>query len=244
MSLEGQEQEPLLEQDFIQQQDFIPSSKQQSTLMTCLNLLSLIGKVYFNPVGLGLITVPYAFATLGWLSSISLIILLTILSIYSALKIHQSLEITDSNGLDGLANTAFGTGSGVLVDLLITLQLILLSSSSLILFADGFVLLFPNLEIYKRFVVVLGFLVITPFGITELYSIRVMSGISILSFLILLITIVYDGSTTGQRPGSFTEPMETELLPRGKSFLRQDYHLHFQLDYCLLVLMLMHYSRL
>jgi Transmembrane amino acid transporter protein len=125
------------------------------------------------------------------------------------------LQIADCTGLDTLANKAFGTGSGVLVDLLITLQLILLSSSSLILFADGIVLLLPQLQDHKRLVVILGFLVITPFGITELYSIRTMSFVSLLSLLLLLFTVVYDGSTTIQRPGSFREPMDTRLLPTG-----------------------------
>jgi hypothetical protein len=44
-----EEQQPLLGDNFIQQQDFIPSSKQQSTFMTILNLMSLISTRRLTP---------------------------------------------------------------------------------------------------------------------------------------------------------------------------------------------------
>lgn len=116
-----------------------------------------------------------------------------------------------------MANRAFGNGSGVFVDFLITLQLVLLSSSSLILFADGMILLFPQALVYKRFLVILGFLFVTPFGITELYSVRIMSLVATLSFVGLLGTLIYDGVTTETSPGSFRDPMETSIWPSGLS---------------------------
>lgn len=195
------EETPLL----ISDESHTPSSTFKQTTINSLNLL----------MGMGLLSLPFAFAKLGWLLAITLLSVFCLMALFTACLIAKCMaaDSKPTSMLD-IADLAFGKSGRLFVGTIYTLELFTASVAMLILFADSIASLFPQLTKYKPVIVGLAVLLLTPVTWQRsLSKISFLSILGVLSLFIFILTLLFDGLTYDQSPGSILVPAQTNLWP-------------------------------
>ncbi|KAJ7357064.1 transmembrane amino acid transporter protein-domain-containing protein [Mycena albidolilacea] len=175
---------------------------------------STFGQTLFNCVamlvGIGLLSVPLAFAYSGWLMGTVLILSYGFISCYTA-KILGRIILTDTSlrCYSDIARKAFGPWSTPFISLMFCLELFAVSVLLVTLYADSLHSLLPRFsaDTYKLSSLIL----ILPTVFLPLSFLSYSSILGILSTIVIIFVILVDGLSKQTAPGSLWSPAETSL---------------------------------
>ncbi|WVZ06404.1 hypothetical protein V8G54_019750 [Vigna mungo] len=177
-----------------------PSAQDTVSLFhTCLNGLNAIS-------GVGILSVPYALASGGWLSLVLLFGIATA-ALYTGTLIKRCMDMnTNIRSYPDIGELAFGKTGRIIVSVSMYTELYLVSMGFLILEGDNLSNLFPNAKVHiaglaiagKQFFVILVSLIILPtvwLDSLSLLSYVSASGVfaSLLIILSITWTAIFDG---------------------------------------------------
>ncbi|KAI4346602.1 hypothetical protein L6164_007484 [Bauhinia variegata] len=140
-----------------------PSTKQVSFFKTCINGLNALS-------GVGILSIPYALASGGWLSLI-LLFGIAITAFYTGLLMKKCMDMnSDIRSYPDIGEQAFGKKGRMVISVSMYTELYLVATGFLILEGDNLNNMFPNMELElagfaiggKQFFVILIGLVIVP----------------------------------------------------------------------------------
>ncbi|KAK9050519.1 hypothetical protein SSX86_030510 [Deinandra increscens subsp. villosa] len=170
-----------------------------SFLHTCLNGLNALS-------GVGLITVPYALASGGWLG---LLLLVTIAAstFYTALLIKRCMDTDPAiRSYPDIGYRAFGRKGRIFVLLIMNIELYLVSTGFLIMEGDNLSNLFPHMDFHiygihvssrKSFVVIVSAIILPTIWLNSMKILSYISASGILASLIILGSIFWVGKFDG-----------------------------------------------
>jgi amino acid permease len=165
-------------------------------------------------MGIGIISIPFAFSKLGWLLALGLLCLFSLLAAYTATLLGILMKETQSRSIHDIAELAFGRVGRLMVGGLFTAELITASVAMLILFSNSLVSLFPSLFPFSRILIVVAWILLLPLTVSgEMNKLTYLSSVGVLSLVVLVSTILFNGLTTSQSPGSLLNPMPTSWQP-------------------------------
>ena len=162
---------------------------------TCFNGLNALS-------GVGILSIPYALASGGWLSLI-LLLAVAFISFYTGLLIQRCMDV-DSNirTYPDISERAFGNNGKMIVSILMSIELYLVATGFLILEGDNLQNLFPNIgfEILglriggkQSFTIIVGLIVLPSVWFDNM---SILSYISALAICYLFCTITYTSMAT------------------------------------------------
>ncbi|KAJ7666414.1 transmembrane amino acid transporter protein-domain-containing protein [Mycena rosella] len=161
-------------------------------------------------VGIGLLSVPLAFAHAGWVMGTVLILSYGFISCYTA-KILGRIILSDTSlrCYPDVGRKAFGPWSTPMISLLFCLELFAVSVLLVTLYADSLHSLLPRFssDTYKLWSLVI--LLLTVFLPLSLLSYSSILGIA--STVLIISVILVDGLTKHTTPGSLWSPAETSV---------------------------------
>lgn len=171
-----------------------------SSRSTLLNLLNLL-------LGIGLLSLPFAFSTLGWILS------LVLLTVFCALSCYTTCMIASfhTKSLDSVAKDAFGRNGGICVSVLICMELTAAAVAMTILVADSVVAMIGSSGGWDTKHIKIAFAVLaTPTCLLGMGKLSWMSAVGILCFANLMLIVVGDGAL-GVEGACWYKPQETVL---------------------------------
>ncbi|KAJ3275611.1 hypothetical protein HDV01_007614 [Terramyces sp. JEL0728] len=185
-----------------------PKSTFTQTTVNSLNLL----------MGMGLLSLPFAFYKLGWVLGISLLVLFCSLACYTAYLIGTCMEFETAAGKPtsfyDIAYMAYGAPGKYFMIVLFSLELLAAAVAMLILFADSLISLVPVLTPFKPQIMIGSILLLTPMTWQKSMSkISWVSFVGVLSLIVLTVAILWDGITNPTGPGSIFHPQQTNMWP-------------------------------
>jgi vesicular inhibitory amino acid transporter len=187
----------------------LPQSSLQQTIVNSLNLL----------MGIGLLSLPFSFSKLGWILGICLLFLFCCVACFTAHIIGDLLKHQAHQGpksLLDIADEAFGFYGQVFVGAMFTVELFAAGLAMLILFADSLVALVPMWVPYKVQLMVGAFVLLTPVTWQKsLCKLSWLSFVGVVSLLLLVIAVFWNGVSLNETPGSILHPAVTQLWPNG-----------------------------
>ncbi|KAK3042630.1 hypothetical protein RJ639_000882 [Escallonia herrerae] len=150
-------------------------------------------------LGIGLLTVPYALSSGGWLSLV-LFFLIAAISFYTGLLLIRCMDVDPSikSYLD-IAERAFGTKGRIIVSVIMNSELYLVATGLLILEGDNLHKLFPKfmvkigtlaVEGSQSFIIITALVILPSMLLTDLSILSYVSATGVFSCLLIL------GSTT------------------------------------------------
>ncbi|OWZ29942.1 solute carrier family 32 (vesicular inhibitory amino acid transporter) [Cryptococcus neoformans c8] len=179
------------------------------------------GQTLFNAtavlVGIGLLSLPLAFAYAGWIGGTIMLLSFGWLTCYTA-KLLARLIRADGRmmGYTDIGLRAFGGWAGAGINLLFCMELFALSVALILLFGDTLNVLYPSIpsSVWK----LIGFFVIVPTALLPLRLLSLPSLLSSISSLLLIIVLLIDGFLPSPEPssistGSLLHPSPTSLSP-------------------------------
>ncbi|KAF1879161.1 hypothetical protein Lal_00047833 [Lupinus albus] len=162
-------------------------------LRTCLNGINALS-------GVGILSVPYALASGGWLSLI-LLLFISMVTFYSGILIKRCMDMNCKiRTFTNMGEVAFGKIGRVLVQATMFTELYLVAAEFLILEGDNLQNLFPNIDIKiaglevggKQFFVILACLVIMPtVWLDDLSLLSYISAGGVLASAIFIIAVFF-----------------------------------------------------
>ncbi|KAK6933623.1 Amino acid transporter, transmembrane domain [Dillenia turbinata] len=167
---------------------------------------SSVWKACFNGtnafLGIGLLTVPYALSSGGWLS-LSLLPLIAIMTFYTGLLLKQCMDTDPSikTYLD-IAERAFGKNGKIIVIIVMNSELYLVAVGLLILEGDNLCKLFPDFVVkigtltiqgQQPFVIITALVILPSMLLLDLSILSYISATGVFSCLIILCSIVCVG---------------------------------------------------
>jgi amino acid permease len=188
-------------------------------------LLTKAGSNYYQSLfnscnillGIGLLSLPFAFQITGWLIGMGLLILFSLMTWHTGTLLQKCLDYdqdnTHSSNFGDLGQVAFGDAGRRFISLIFFLELIAVVVALIILSADSIVSLLPSLDLN----LVKLFLMTIIFPTTLPKSLSIASFGSLMGLLALLnltTILLYDGLSTPSGPGSLWTPADTFLLPQ------------------------------
>ncbi|KAI8907957.1 transmembrane amino acid transporter protein-domain-containing protein [Gorgonomyces haynaldii] len=154
-------------------------------------------------LGLGLLSLPFAFSKLGWILSLSLC------TVFCALASWTAILISRFNSMSEMGEMAFGPFGRHLISSLFACELFSACVALVILFADSLELLIHVKGVYLK----LFMLLLAPTTWMGGSVLSLLSAVGLVSFVNLIAIVVYDGSIpTGP---SWYAPAPTHLWPQG-----------------------------
>ncbi|XP_057460464.1 amino acid transporter AVT1I-like [Actinidia eriantha] len=175
------------------------TNKQVSFLKTCINGINALS-------GIGILSVPYALSSGGWLSLILLLLIATS-ACFTGLLIRRCL---DSNPLitsyPDIAGVAFGKKGRITASIFICLELYLVATGLLILEGDNLHKLSPNfalklggftLDGRHSFVIIAGVMIFPSMWLSDLGVLSYISFGGVVSSLIIVVSIFCVGTSKG-----------------------------------------------
>jgi vesicular inhibitory amino acid transporter len=189
------EQQPLLESynDSLLDTDSSQHSSNNSTIANYFNLL----------LGLGLVSLPFAFSRLGW------VLALVSCTLFCAITCWTSIIISRFKlPMSEIGQKAFGPIGSYTISLAFCCELFSGAVALLILFADSLQFVFGLDTMMVKIVV--GVL-LTPTTWLDMSFMSYLSTLGIFSFVNLLLVVIFDGSL-GTGPCWF-KPAPTQLWP-------------------------------
>ncbi|KAJ3309987.1 hypothetical protein HDV04_005489 [Boothiomyces sp. JEL0838] len=185
-----------------------PKSTFTQTTVNSLNLL----------MGMGLLSLPFAFYKLGWVLGLSLLVFFCVLACYTAYLIGKCMGFETGVGklssFYDIAYMAYGAPGKYFMVVLFSLELLAAAVAMLILFADSLISLVPVLTPFKPQIMIGSILLLTPLTWQKSMSkISWVSFVGVLSLIVLTVAILWDGITSPVGPGSIFDPQQTNMWP-------------------------------
>ncbi|KIK71192.1 hypothetical protein GYMLUDRAFT_235550 [Collybiopsis luxurians FD-317 M1] len=179
---------------------------------------STFGQTLFNSIaillGIGMLSEPLAFAYAGWVTGTLLIILYGFMSCYTA-KLLARIILADPKlrSYADVGRKAFGPKSTVVISIMFCLELFAVSVVLVTLYADSLHAIIPSVssDSYK----IWGVLLLVPMVFLPLSLLSYTSILGIISTIMMVIVILYDGVTKPDSPGSLRVPMLTSFTISG-----------------------------
>ncbi|KAK9471619.1 transmembrane amino acid transporter protein-domain-containing protein [Dipodascopsis tothii] len=163
-------------------------------------------------VGIGLLSLPLAFAYAGWAIGTLFIVAAALTTLYTAKVLARCLD-TDETLVTyaDIAFAAYGQRARVATSVLFSIELIGACVALVVLFADSLHALYPAIDndVYKAG----AFFVLAPLMFLPLSVLSFTSVLGILSTFGLVVIVFVDGLIKRDQPGSLWQPMETHALP-------------------------------
>lgn len=196
-----------------------PTTGSSSFLKACFN-----GTNAF--LGIGLLTVPYALSSGGWLSLI-LFFLIAIMTFYTGILLKRCMEADPSirSYLD-IAERAFGMKGRIIVMIIMNSELYLVAIGLLILEGDNLHKLFPKFMIKlgeltadgrQSFVLITALVIFPSMLLTDLSILSYVSATGVFSCLIILVSIFCVGLFNGVGFHEKGTLLNVKSLPTGVS---------------------------
>ncbi|PON38700.1 Amino acid transporter, transmembrane domain containing protein [Trema orientale] len=175
------------------------STSSSSFFKTCFNGLNALS-------GVGILSVPYALASGGWLSLI-LFFTLALAAFYSGLLIQRCMDY-DSNirTYPDIGERAFGNKGRILVSIAMYTELYLVSAGFLILEGDNLYNLFPGVGFEvaglaisgkQCFVLIVALVILPSVWLDNLSLLSYVSASGVLASAIILCSILWTGAFDG-----------------------------------------------
>ncbi|KAJ3990546.1 transmembrane amino acid transporter protein-domain-containing protein [Lentinula detonsa] len=175
---------------------------------------STFGQTLFNSIaillGIGMLSEPLAFAYAGWIAGTILIILYGFISCYTAkLLAHIILADPRLRSYADVGRKAFGPKSTVIISIMFCLELFAVSVILVTLYADSLHAIIPKYtsDTYK----IWGLLLLIPMVFLPLSLLSYTSILGIMSTIMMVVVILYDGLSKADAPGSLRTPAETSF---------------------------------
>ncbi|KAI3452300.1 hypothetical protein Pfo_008965 [Paulownia fortunei] len=153
--------------------------------------------------GVGILSIPYALSSGGWLSLILLFIIASA-TFYTGLLIKRCMEVDPNiRSYPDIGHKAFGKKGRVLVSVFMNLELYLVATGFLILAGDNLHNLLPNLEVniygiiigggQKSFVILVALVLMPTIWINNMTTLSYVSATGILASIVILGSILWSG---------------------------------------------------
>ncbi|WVF67802.1 hypothetical protein IAT40_002563 [Kwoniella sp. CBS 6097] len=174
------------------------------------------GQTLFNAtavlVGIGLLSLPLAFAYAGWIGGTLMLLGFGWLTCHTAKLLARLIRADPSlMGYTDIGVRAFGTKAGAGIHILFCLELFALGVALIVLFGDTLNVLYPNIS--SNAWKIIGFSVILPTALLPLRLLSLPSLLSSISSLLLVLVLLIDGLIRPTAPGSLRDPMPTSWSP-------------------------------
>nr|XP_043618273.1 amino acid transporter AVT1I-like [Erigeron canadensis] len=167
-----------------------------STCFNCLNALS----------GVGILSIPYALASGGWLSLILLFVIAGS-TFYTGLLIKRCMHLDSTiRSYTDLGDRAFGKTGRMIVSVAMNVELYLVAAGFMILEGDNLSNLFPNMDfdIYgthigakSGFVVLFAIIVLPTSWLNSMSLLSYISASGVLASVVILCSIFWAGAFDG-----------------------------------------------
>ena len=182
------------------------TSKHYSSIIGFLGFVALTKSIHFAFSGVGILSIPYALASGGWLSLI-LLLAVAFISFYTGLLIQRCMDV-DSNirTYPDISERAFGNNGKMIVSILMSIELYLVATGFLILEGDNLQNLFPNIgfEILglriggkQSFTIIVGLIVLPSVWFDNMSILSYISVSGILACVIIIGSILWVGAFDG-----------------------------------------------
>ncbi|KAJ7169584.1 transmembrane amino acid transporter protein-domain-containing protein [Mycena filopes] len=179
-----------------------------------LGWLNTFGQTLFNCVamlvGIGLLSVPLAFAYTGWILGTLLVFSYGFISCYTAKALGRMVSSDPSlRCYSDIGRKAFGPRSTPMISLMFCFELFAVSVLLVTLYADSLHSLVPRFHAntYKLWSLVL----ILPTVFLPLSLLSYSSILGIMSTILIIVVILVDGLSKPTAPGSLWSPAETSF---------------------------------
>ncbi|GAV58094.1 Aa_trans domain-containing protein [Cephalotus follicularis] len=175
------------------------STRTASFFNTCFHGLNALS-------GVGILSIPYALASGGWLSLIFLFVIATA-AFYSGLLIKKCMDV-DSNirTYPDIGEHAFGNTGRLLVSVFMYVELYLVATGFLILEGDNLQNLFPDLGLEvagiriggrQTFVIIVALIILPSVWLDNLSLLSYISASGVLASVIILCSIIWTAAFDG-----------------------------------------------
>ncbi|OMP05662.1 Amino acid transporter, transmembrane [Corchorus olitorius] len=178
--------------DLVSDQD-----KQISFLKTCINGMNALS-------GIGILSVPYALSSGGWLSLV-ILLLIAAAACFTALLISRCMDANpESRSYIDIAGQAFGRKGRVIASVFICLELFFVATGLLIMEGDNLTKLSPGfalklgsmtLEGKLAFVIFSGLAILPSMWLNDLSALSYVSAGGVLCSLVILVCVFCVGVT-------------------------------------------------
>ncbi|CAI9763249.1 unnamed protein product [Fraxinus pennsylvanica] len=175
----------------------IPGST--SFFKTCFNGLNALS-------GVGILSVPYALASGGWLSLILLFVIAS-LTFYTGLLIQRCMDMDPNiRSYPDIGYLAFGFKGRAFVSITMNLELYLVAIGFLILEGDNLHNIFPNMDFEiaglviggrQGFVIIVGLIILPTVWLNNMSILSYISASGVLASFILLASMLCAGAFDG-----------------------------------------------
>lgn len=184
---------------------------------------STFSQTWFNTVnalmGVGVLSLPLAFAYAGWIGAPLLFLLCGALTNYSGKLLARIMAREPQlHTYADIGSYAFGTSARVFVGTIFSMEMLTVSVALIILIGDSLTALMygEGLAEHKNVVLlfkIVGFAVTLPTMFLPLGLLSPISLVGITSIVMLFCVILLDGLLKREAPGSLYHPLGTQLSP-------------------------------
>ncbi|XWS32872.1 hypothetical protein CRYUN_Cryun22dG0027700 [Craigia yunnanensis] len=175
------------------------SASTASVLKTCFNGLNALS-------GVGILSIPYALASGGWLSLILLFAIATA-AFYSGLLIQRCMDADSSiRTYPDIGERAFGNKGRLIVSVFMYIELYLVAAGFLILEGDNLQNLSPNVEFEvagltiggkQGFIIIVALIILPSVWLDNLSLLSYVSATGVIASTIILGSIIWTGELDG-----------------------------------------------
>jgi amino acid permease len=204
-TINASEETPLIQVPIEEEESDLSTSTFRQTIINSLNLL----------MGMGLLSLPFAFASLGWFLGLGLLFCFCVIAGFTAHLIGTLMK-SSRKSIMGVAHDAFGRSGEVFIGVMFSLELFTAGVAMLILFADSLISLVPNWEPFKSQFMVGAAIFLTPLTWQRsLSKLTWLSFVGVVSLVMLITSVFWNGMVVEHGPGSILHPAETFWWPQG-----------------------------
>ncbi|KAG6715851.1 hypothetical protein I3842_04G017100 [Carya illinoinensis] len=196
--------------------------------MTCFNGLNALS-------GVGILSVPYALSSGGWLSLV-LLFILAAAAFYSGLLMQKCMEMDpDIRTYPDIGNRAFGNKGRILVSVVMYIELYLVATGFLILEGDNLHNLFPNTGFEmagigiggkQMFVIIVALIILPSVWLDNLSLLSYISASGVLASVIILCSVLWTGVFDGIEFHEMGTPLNWNGMPTSVSLYAFCYCAH------------------
>ncbi|XP_065856602.1 amino acid transporter AVT1I-like isoform X3 [Euphorbia lathyris] len=166
-----------------------------SSFKTILNGLNALS-------GIGILSIPYALASGGWLSLILLFIIASV-AFYSGLLIKRCMDAnSDITTYPDIGQKAFGNKGRILISVFMCADLYLVAVGYLILEGDNLHKLFPNVDMVniggkRSFIIIVALIILPTVWLDNLIILSYVSATGVFASAIIIASIFWAGAVDG-----------------------------------------------
>ncbi|GAA0166254.1 hypothetical protein LIER_40153 [Lithospermum erythrorhizon] len=171
-----------------------------SFFKTCFNGLNALS-------GVGILSVPYALSSGGWLSLI-LLFIIAILTFYTGLLMKRCMDMDpDIKSYPDIGEHAFGKTGRTIVSITMHLELYMVATGFLILEGDNLHKLLPDMSIEiingfniggtRSFVIIVGLIILPTVWLDNMNILSYISATGVISSMVLLVSVFWAGTFDG-----------------------------------------------